>query len=67
MNGFESYLVTYSILGFLLGYYVVYIGKRLDNIRIRIRESQLTLDDKNSKNLVFLLTNHSNALRFREG
>jgi len=49
LNGFESYLVTYSILGFLLSYYVVYIGKRLDNIRIRIRESQLTLDDKNSE------------------
>jgi len=49
LNGFESYLVTYSILGFLLGYYVVYIGKKLDNIRIRIRESQLILDDKNSE------------------
>jgi len=50
LNGFESYVVTYSILGFLLSYYIVYIGRKLDNIRIRIRESQLSLEDKNSKN-----------------
>jgi len=49
LNGFISYLVTYSILGFLLSYYIVYMGRRLDHLRIRIRECKLSLGDNDSK------------------
>ncbi|MEL0310800.1 MAG: hypothetical protein VW970_01860 [Candidatus Poseidoniales archaeon] len=47
MNGFTAYVVTYSVLGLMLSYYLVYIGKKIDKIRIRIREVRLILDDKN--------------------
>jgi len=50
LNGFTSYLVTYSILGFLLSYYIVYMGRKLDHLRIRIRECKLSLDDNISEN-----------------
>lgn len=47
MNGFESYVVTYSILGVILSYYIILIGRRLDDLRVKIKEAELMLNGYN--------------------
>ena len=49
MNGFTSYLVTYSILGALLAYYIVFLRRKLDDIRVRIRDAELKIKSLNSE------------------
>lgn len=47
MNGFESYVITYTILGSILSYYVILIGRRLDDLRVRIKEAEWMLQNSN--------------------
>ena len=49
MNGFESYVITYAILGSILSYYIILIGRRLDDLRVRIKEAELKLQVSNSE------------------
>jgi len=43
LNGFNSYIVTYLILGSLLSYYIIFIGRKLDDTRVRIKEARWRL------------------------
>jgi len=49
LNGFTSYVIAYSILGSLLCYYIIYIGHKLDDTRVRIKEAKWRLQGTDSE------------------
>ncbi|MDB3870772.1 hypothetical protein OAO86_00480 [Euryarchaeota archaeon] len=49
MNGFTSYVIAYSILGSLLCYYIIHIGRKLDDTRVRIKEAKWRLQGTDSE------------------
>jgi len=49
LNGFTSYLVTYSILGALLAYYIIFLRRKLNDIVFRIEEAELKIKGANSE------------------
>tara|TARA_B110000438_G_scaffold104706_1_gene103319 strand:- start:4103 stop:4258 length:156 start_codon:yes stop_codon:yes gene_type:complete len=49
LNGFTSYLVTYSILGAILSYYIIFLGRKLNDIKVRIKEAELKIKSTISK------------------